>query len=86
MIPVTRRSDCVFSLGGEGEEVDWVVKMRRLPATLALDEIIRRGQLVPEQVKAVAQHLVRFYSDQTPQLVIAKQLSRRTSPAYPGQP
>ena len=45
--------------------------MRRLPATLALDEIIRRGQLVPEQSKSVTQHLVRFYSNQTPQSVIA---------------
>jgi aminoglycoside phosphotransferase family enzyme/predicted kinase len=71
VIPVTRRSDGVFVLGGEGEEVDWVVQMRRLPAALALDNIIRRGQLLPEDVRAVTQHLVQFYSGQTPQSLFA---------------
>jgi aminoglycoside phosphotransferase family enzyme len=37
VLPVTRDSRGLLELDGQGQEVDWVVKMRRLPARSALD-------------------------------------------------
>jgi aminoglycoside phosphotransferase family enzyme len=48
-------------LGGEGEPVEWLVKMRRLPAERMLDAVIRRRALREPDIRRLASLLVRFY-------------------------
>ena len=43
--------------------VDWAVVMRRLPQERMLDEVIRRGELVPAHLDAVVATLAPFYRD-----------------------
>jgi aminoglycoside phosphotransferase family enzyme len=49
-------------LEGQGEVVEWLVKMRRLPAEHMLDWRIRRGTLEPHEVTALATRLAEFYA------------------------
>ncbi|MFP4639444.1 MAG: hypothetical protein ACOC02_01145 [Guyparkeria sp.] len=51
-----------LTLGDGGRIVDWVVKMRRLPADRMLDRVIRERRLHPADITAVAEHLAAFYS------------------------
>jgi aminoglycoside phosphotransferase family enzyme len=44
--------------------VDWLVKMRRLPAHEMLDAMIARGDARPEHMRAVAARLAAFYGKQ----------------------
>ena len=60
--------DCAgkLELGGTGSPVDWLVKMRRLPAQRMLDVAIERKQIPDEQIRAVAQKLAKFYRASAP--------------------
>src|SRR5262249_53138036 len=50
VVPVTRTGGrLVFE--GDGEPVDWAVKMQRLPAGATLREHLQRGTLLPEHVE-----------------------------------
>jgi len=60
---ITREADGRLALDGEGEAVDWLVRMRRLPAGRALDRLIADGAVTTEQVDAIADVLARFYRD-----------------------
>lgn len=53
-------------LGGQGEVIDWLVKMRRLPAERMLDYLIRTRALEPVDTHAVAEVLARFYRESAP--------------------
>ncbi len=55
-----------LTLGDGGRIVDWVVKMRRLPAKRMLDRVIREGRLQPGDIEAVAEHLAAFYARREP--------------------
>ena len=48
---------------GRGEVVDWLVKMRRLPAERMLDYLIRHRTLEPVETHAVAETLAYFYRE-----------------------
>lgn len=48
---------------GQGEVVDWLVKMRRLQAERMLDYLIRRQSLEPVETHAVAEILAHFYRE-----------------------
>ena len=50
-----------FELAGEGEPVDWLVKMRRLPRELMLDRVIARRQVEESRVREVVRILADFY-------------------------
>ncbi|MFG1247485.1 bifunctional aminoglycoside phosphotransferase/ATP-binding protein [Xanthobacter flavus] len=51
-----------LALGGEGEAVDYAVKMRRFDTDLTLDRIAGRGDLTPDLVKAVAAMVVSAHT------------------------
>ncbi len=53
-------------LGGTGRPVDWVVKMRRLPADRAVDRLIRSGELTDGQVRQIGLLLTDFYQQLPP--------------------
>lgn len=50
-----------LQLDGEGETVDWLVKMKRLPEEYMLDVAIREGTADRQSVQLVARKLVDFY-------------------------
>jgi aminoglycoside phosphotransferase family enzyme len=51
---------------GDGEVVEWLVKMRRLPRELMLDEAIRSGAVDAGRVDEAARALACFYRDAEP--------------------
>ena len=62
-VGLTVDQDGVFHLGGSGRIVDWLVKMRRLPADRTLEHAIVAGRLRHEDIDAIAHRLSRFYRD-----------------------
>jgi len=64
VIPLTQSSSGTLALGGDGEIVEWLVHMVRLPAARMLDHLVRHGQLSPEDVLAVAERLGGFFAAQ----------------------
>lgn len=65
LVPIAHRGGRP-RLGGNGRAVDWLVKMRRLPAGRMLDRLIGQGQLEPEEIRKVGERLGRFYREQRP--------------------
>jgi aminoglycoside phosphotransferase family enzyme len=66
VVPLVLDSDGAMRLGGQGEIIDWLVVMRRLPAERMLDYLIRTRALEPMDTHAVAEVLARFYRESTP--------------------
>ncbi|NIV75619.1 MAG: hypothetical protein GWN37_12490 [Gammaproteobacteria bacterium] len=66
-----------LSLDGPGTPVDWLVKMRRLPAHRMLDRAIRRGHVQRDEVRRVAEVLARFYKAARPVGMTAVAYRRR---------
>ena len=52
--PVVRRPDGTIALGGDGEVLDWVVRMARVPAGDFLDARAACAPLPPEMLDAIA--------------------------------
>lgn len=65
-VPLTATPDGQLALGGFGEPVDWLVKMRRLPAERMLDCLIERGALRMPELRMVILKLAEFYRAATP--------------------
>ncbi|MCO6456146.1 MAG: AAA family ATPase [Pirellulaceae bacterium] len=59
--PVARDAQGQLRLGGRGSPVDWVVKMRRLPADRALDRLLREQRLASYELQQLAACLTDFY-------------------------
>ena len=74
---LVRMADGRLRLGGEGEPVDWLVWMHRLPEARLLDAAIGDGTLRPAEIEAVADRLAAFYAAAAPvQLAKDDYLSR----------
>ena len=52
-----------YSIGGEGEQVDWAVKMRRLRSEDQLDRLLENGEAGPAEIRQIAQLLAGFHMD-----------------------
>lgn len=57
-----RRAGGELTLGDEGEIVDWLVVMRRLPTSDMLDDRIRRGAVCADRLDDLAERLTAFYA------------------------
>jgi aminoglycoside phosphotransferase family enzyme len=57
-----------LAFDGQGEQIDWVIRMRRLPADRMLDAIITSGRATGEErdIRTVAVYLARFLSAARP--------------------
>ncbi|MCW3475976.1 bifunctional aminoglycoside phosphotransferase/ATP-binding protein [Limobrevibacterium gyesilva] len=53
VVAVVRRADGTVALGCDGEVLDWVVRMARVPEGDFLDEVARRGGLTPALLDAL---------------------------------
>ena len=61
VVPVVADARGRLSLDGDGEPVDWVVQMRRLPTGRTLDRLASAGPLSEADVDRVFQMLFAFY-------------------------
>lgn len=64
VVPLARCADGGLRVGGEGAAVDWLVKMRRLPADAMLDALLARRAATPAQMRGVAARLAEFHRRQ----------------------
>jgi uncharacterized protein len=62
VVALTREEDATLALEGDGEPLEWLVKMRRLPAERMLDHLLRAGAATEAELRAIAQVLSRFYA------------------------
>jgi len=62
VVPITRDALGTHRLNGEGEAVDWAVKMTRLRDADRADLLLKEGQLSREALEELAGHLARFHS------------------------
>lgn len=60
-LALTRDAAGRLALEGEGEPVDWLVKMRRLPRRRMLDQLIRRREVGEADIRRLALTLARFH-------------------------
>lgn len=66
VVPIVVTSQGNLQLGGDGSVVDWLVKMRRLPAEDMLDIAIQQGIVEEKDITQVTRHLVDFYRKLSP--------------------
>jgi aminoglycoside phosphotransferase family enzyme len=64
VVPLARAADGALRIAGDGVVVEWLIRMRRLPAALMLDRAIAAGTASPEALISVGAMLARFYLDQ----------------------
>ena len=62
VLPLTEGSKGTLELNGAGPIVDWLVKMRRLPAERMLDRLIREHNLSEKDLRRFTETIVDFYS------------------------
>jgi aminoglycoside phosphotransferase family enzyme/predicted kinase len=62
VVPIVRRPGGGLQLGGDGDPVDYCVKMVRLPAERMLDHLIRRHRADSGHIERLLDVLIPFYS------------------------
>ena len=60
VVPIVEDQDELY-VEGEGNAVEYAVKMRQLPQDRMMDVLLPRGQVTPEMVTRVAEKLVNFH-------------------------
>lgn len=70
-VPLRVDANGALNFGTDGEIVDWLVKMRRLPAHRMLDRCLRLGNVAAGDIEALMKRLVAFYRDAPAIAVIA---------------
>ncbi|MDC0936902.1 AAA family ATPase [Pirellulales bacterium] len=68
-LPITYDQRHGIELDGAGRVIDFVVKMRRLPADRALDQLIRDNRLHSNHINAISHYLVDFYTQLPPKVL-----------------
>ena len=66
VVPVVRRADGTLALGGDGEVLDWVVRMARIPEGDFLDEVAARGGLDGRMLDALGDSVAAFHASLPP--------------------
>lgn len=62
ILPLVCDATSALQLGGAGETLDWLVRMRRLPADRMLDHVVRNGTVKQMEIVELARLLARFYA------------------------
>lgn len=76
-VPLTGAAGGTLAVGGAGLPVDWLVKMRRLPADRMLDRAIRAGEVKTRELRIIAGLLVKFFRASVPVAVPPAEYRRR---------
>ena len=66
VVPLVRRTDGSLALGEEGEVLDWVLRMARVPKQDFLDEIAGAGGLTPGLLDALGDAVAAFHAKLAP--------------------
>ncbi|MGD9657280.1 MAG: hypothetical protein AB7U61_06510 [Methylocystis sp.] len=77
VIPLTLSASRGLTLGGEGETVDWLVAMRRLPREAMLDRLIAEDRLTTAHIDALSDTLADFYRHAECSSISAEEYSLR---------
>lgn len=77
VVPLADTPQGALRLGGDGPVVEWLVKMRRLPAQWMLDHAIRRGSVTRKNVRRFILVLADFYRRAAPVALDAGQCRQR---------
>jgi aminoglycoside phosphotransferase family enzyme len=51
-----------ISLDGQGNVVEYAVKMKQIPEEFLMDKLLKKDQVTPKMIEAISEKLVRFYS------------------------
>jgi aminoglycoside phosphotransferase family enzyme len=76
-VPLTCDGKGGLQLEGTGHPVEWLVKMRRLPAARMLDQALAAGAVASDDAARVAAVLARFYRSLAPVEISADDYRRR---------
>ncbi len=60
VVPITQDKNHI-SIEGQGEVIEYAVKMRRLPQQAMMDGLLANNQISPQMVTSVAQKLAEFH-------------------------
>ncbi|MCX7381848.1 MAG: AAA family ATPase [Alphaproteobacteria bacterium] len=66
VVPVVRGAGGRIALGGDGEVVDWVLRMARVPAADFLDAVAAAGGLTPALLDAIADAVAAMHARLAP--------------------
>ncbi|HTI84797.1 MAG TPA: hypothetical protein VL614_30455, partial [Acetobacteraceae bacterium] len=66
VVPLVRRPDASLALGEEGEVLDWVLRMARVPMQDFLDEVAGAGGLTPGLLDALGDAVAAFHAGLAP--------------------
>jgi uncharacterized protein len=66
VIPITFQQGEYLQLKGNGEIVDWLVKMKRLPEEFMLQTVLKTGKVRNDWVQKIAEILTDFYLTSSP--------------------
>jgi len=77
IVPLTVIPAGALRLGGDGDAVEWLIKMRRLPVQLMLDHAIRHGNVARQDVRRFVLVLAEFYLRAEPIAMNATQYRQR---------
>ncbi len=76
-VPLVIDAQHHLALGGEGDPIDWLVKMRRLPAQRMLDYMIKANVAQESDMQRIAALLARFYRNCRPERIDPDDYRRR---------
>src|SRR5579883_134545 len=62
VVPVTRSTEGRVHFEGDGEVIEWAVKMRRLPENASLLSRLERDEVTPELVEKLADRIAAFHA------------------------
>jgi len=62
VVPIIREKGDIF-IGGQGEDIEYAVKMRRLPQEAMMDVLLTKNQVSSEMVSSVAERLEEFHRE-----------------------
>lgn len=62
VVAITRKSDGALALGGEGDAVEWAVKMRRFDQTNLLDRLAQQNSLPVAAMAPLAHEIARLHA------------------------
>jgi aminoglycoside phosphotransferase family enzyme len=63
VVPLSLDAEGRLTLGADGRPVDWLVRMRRLPAERMLDRLLRERAMRPEALEPAVERLAAFYRE-----------------------
>jgi uncharacterized protein len=77
VVPLFAPSPQRLSFAPDGEPVEWLLRMRRLPRELMLDTLLAAGELRRRELRTVLELLARFYRMCAPEPITGAQFRSR---------